>query len=291
MKDDESLNPADKINREKLESLKKCTLELESYRSNKLKLKCHTFFVPGWTSEDCAAWLKPYEEIPKKYKDYYWPVAHWIDEIIENKELAHYITFTDEETKSSPSFMELGGYLKRKVLDLAQDNPVNLVGHSMGGLDIRAAILDSVKPFLKVKNVITVGTPNNGNKFVNLLVKIKNYPEHWKKQCLSMHPDSEAIKSINSLESRLKLLNSIDKFYVFMGMRDMAVTKSPKLNKEGLATSLCEQKIMTIQTATAEHSGKDGITQDARISLPIIKILTGIKLRSSGNKGYIFQKS
>lgn len=280
------LNPAWELRRERLENLERCFSELESYKRNKLKLQYPVFFVPGWTSEDCTAWKVASPDIPKKFRKYYLPARYWIEEIISNKKQAHFITFTDKQTKSSPSFIELGKHLKRKVLRIANGCPINLVGHSMGGLDIRAAVLDSKKPFLKIKNVVTVGTPNNGERRIKFLLKIKKYSKHHKEQGLNMHPRSEVMKIMDSVESRIKLLRSVEKFYVFMGMQDSAVMKSPKLNKEGISNTLYKSKVKIIQTSSAKHSGEDGITQDPRIFLPIIKVLCGIRLRDNFNYGY-----
>lgn len=280
------LNPVKELRKRRLENLEKCFCELESYKKNKLKLQRPVFFVPGWTSESCTAWKDVSPDIPKKFKKYYLPARYWIEEIISNKKQAHFITFTDKQTKNSPSFIELGKHLKGKILRATNGRQINLVGHSMGGLDIRAAVLDSKKPFLKVKNIVTVGTPNNGERRVKILVRVKKYSKHHKEQCLNMHPRSEAMKMIDSPESRIKLLNSIERFYVFMGMRDLAVMKSPKLSKQGISSNFYKSKVKIIQTSSARHTGKDGITQDPRIFLPIIKVLCGIQLRDNFNYGY-----
>ena len=276
MRQKRSLSPVEELRREKLEKLEKCFAELETYKKNKLRLQCPVFFIPGWTGENCAAWKEPYPNIPKKFKKYYRPARHWIDEIIENKEQAHYVTFSDEESENSPSFIELGGYLKRKLLDLARDNPINLVGHSMGGLDIRSAIVDDAQPLLNVKNVVTVGAPNSGTfeagllrfKFIlNIVGKFKKFAEHHIGQARSLYSGSEPVNKINTRDNRIKMLNRIEKFYVLMGLRDSAVKGSPKLNKDGIPQELYEEKVKTIQTSSAEHSGKNGITQDPRLFL------------------------
>ncbi len=297
MKEEKSLDPAEELRKEKLEKLEKCFSELESHKPAKLKLLYPTFFVPGWTGENCAAWKEPYKDILKKYKKYYRSAKDWIEEIIDNKDDAHYITFSDEESENSPSFMELGKCLKKQLIDIAQNKPINLVGHSMGGLDIRASILDDGQPKLNVKSVITVGTPNNGTPeaglfgigFIRKFVERKFKPHHIA-QGHSMYSSGEFIKTINTIENRLKLLNSVDKFYVLMGLRDSVVKGSPKLNKDGIPEVLYEEKVKTIQTSSAEHSGKDGITQDPRLFLPVIKILCGIEMKDDYNYGYIYRK-
>jgi len=288
-----------KLRRERLEKLERCFQELKSYEFNKLKFQYPTFFVPGWTSEDCSAWKEPYNTISKKYKTYYRPIHQWVDEIIEDKGNAFYITFTEDESANSLDFIQLGRCLKKKIINVVGDSPVNLVGHSMGGLDIRAAILDDDEPKIRVKNVITVGTPNNGTgeaglfiiSFIKRLVqRIKKFKPHHIAQGISMFSKGEPIKMINSIANRIKMLNSLDIFYVFMGLKDAVVKGSPKLRKEGVPEELCH-KIKTIQTSSADHSGKDGITQDPRVILPILKILCGIEIKDDYNYGYIYRKT
>jgi hypothetical protein len=298
--EEQFLSPVEELNKDKLEGVIKCFSELEGYKQNKLNLQYPTFFVPGWTGENCAAWKEPYLDVPKQYKDYYRPIMQWINEIIENNSQAFYITFTEEETESSSSFLELGKYLKNKILTIVQDSPVNLVGHSMGGLDIRVAICDDEKTILNVKNVITVGTPNNGTPEAGLLGwrPIQKLVNHFKKmepyhikQGYNLYANSEPIKTINKVENRLKLLQRINKFYIFMGLLDSTVKGSPKLDKDGISEELYKEKVKTpLQTASAEHTGKAGITQDPRIVLPLIKILCGIELVDNFNYGYVFRK-
>lgn len=181
---------------------------------------------------------------------------------------------------------------------MVQNEPINLIGHSMGGLDIRAAILDDEEPGLNIKNVITVGTPNNGTgeaglfgirSIRDLFRRFKGLKPYQIAQGHSMFSKGKFIQSVNTLKNRLKLLNRIEKFYVFMGLRDAVVKGSPKLNLDGIVEDI-RKKVKVIQTSSADHSGKDGITQDPRIFLPIIKVLCGIELEDNFNYGYIYIK-
>ncbi len=295
MRPEDSLNAVEQLRKEKLENLKKCFSELEGYKHNKLKLQYPVFFVPGWTGENCDAWKKNYDGIPKEYQEYYHTAQFWIEEIVENKQLANFIDFTEAETSTSPSFMELGACLGKKILAINKSEPVNLVGHSMGGLDIRSAVINDDFPSLNVKNILTVGTPNNGTPEANLMHYefVQRIAKNFKKmktyhilQCCSMGSKSEAIKKINTKENRLKMFDRIEKFYVFMGLRDSTVKGSPKLDKKDIPEGLYENKVITIQTSSAEHTGKDGITQDPRIFLPLIRALCGIELKDDLNHGY-----
>ena len=290
-------NPAKDLRRAKLEALERCYNELESYKIAKLKLQYTTFFIPGWTGENCAAWKDPYDKIPEKYKAYYKPAKYWIGEIIENKDDAHFVNL-QEESKKSNSFIELGKQLKNRLFDLVKDSPINLVGHSMGGLDIRAAVIDTDSPKLNVKNVLTVGTPNNGTGEAGLfgigtlrkiIMQLKKFEPYHIAQGRSMFSKGKAIEFINSLDSRLRLLSNIDNFYVLMGLRDSVVKGSPKLDLSNVVRNMSE-KVKVIQTSSAEHSRGHGITQDPRLFLPTVKILCGIELEDNFNYGYINKK-
>lgn len=288
----EELNPVTQIQKTRLEQIKRCFDELKSYEQKKLRLDRPVFFVPGWCGKDCSAWLIQYKDAKGPDKEYSLPMKYWMDRIIENNDMAHFVTFTDEEEMSSPSFIELGVCLKKKVLSLFGSSPVDLVGHSMGGLGIRAAISDETAPALSVENVITLGTPNRGSRLSSRLVKTLPmlYSEHQKQQALSMHPTSSAMKFIDSIKERINMLGSIKKFYSFLGGKDLTVGRSPLLNEKDIPAKFYQQKVKKVDFLGANHTGDDGLTQDPRYILAVIKILCGIPLKSSPkNFGYIVQ--
>jgi len=303
MNDEKPIDATEQARQEKLKQLEKDFYELKSYQKKKLKFLYPTFFVPGWTSENCATWKYPYTpNKPNKfyethYSKYYRPMLDWINEVVDNKNDAHYITFSEQETSKSFDFVSLGKHLKNKVAELTKDSPVNLVGHSMGGLDIRAAILDNERPKLNIKNVITVGTPNNGESeswFLGFRIirewaqRFKGYTPYHIAQARSMFSKGPFIQSINSVENRLKLLNDVSSFYVFMGFRDFVVKGSPKLSVDGIDENL-RKKIKLFQIPFDEHTGEFEITQDPNTILPILKILCGIEIKDTLNRG-IFKK-
>jgi hypothetical protein len=302
-KPSKSTNPAEELRKEKLEALQKDFVELESYKKSKLTLQCPTFFVPGWTGEDCAAWktLPLDEKLPVfwRFKEFYHPAKRWIESIVSNSGDAHYVTFTDEESRRSKSFKDLGGILKDKIVSIAEGYPVNLVGHSMGGLDIRAAVLNDEKPVLNVKNLITVGTPNNGTTEAGLM-ELRTIRElagkfgkaaHHIEQCRNMGSNSLLIKEINTPQNLRKLLDRLETFYVLMGLRDMVVRKSPMLKKDRVPEDIYKEKVKLYQATSDEHSGKDSITQDPRMVLRIIRICCGNPVVEDWNRGYIFKKA
>ena len=299
MNDEKPIDATEQARKEKLAQLEKDFCELESYKSKKLKLLYPTFFVPDWTSETCATWKYPYA--PKKpnklyethYGKYYRPILGWINDVVDNKGYVHYVTFSEQETSTSFDFVSLGKYLKNQIVGLAKNSPVNLVGHSMGGLDIRAAILDNEEPKLSVKNVITVGTPNNGvaeswflgfRKIREWLQYFKGYTPYHIAQARSMFSKGPFIQLINSVENRLKLLNSVDRFYIFMGFRDFVVKGSPKLNVDGIDENL-RKKVKPFPIPFDGHMGEFEITQDPSTILPILKVLSGVEIKDNLNRG------
>ena len=73
-----------------------------------------------------------------------------------------------------------------------------------------------------------------------------------------------------------------------MGTRDMAVMKSARFNKKKIDKDLYAEKVEILEFGGARHTGKSGITHDARVILAIISILIGIEIpRPKYNYGYL----
>ena len=71
---------------------------LRELEKTKVILARDVFFVPGWTSENCAAWLSPYtkENIS---------IQEWAKRLIQNwQEKVHFVCFTEEESKICRNF-------------------------------------------------------------------------------------------------------------------------------------------------------------------------------------------
>lgn len=271
----------EKRKQQKQNALKKL-LEL---KQNKMELKRPVFFVPGWTDEGNACWQEPYQER-------YTPIKDWLTEIKINHNLAEYITFTDDESKNCNSFINFASIIKDKIWAKVDKNKIyDIVGHSMGGLDIVTAIADKENPLLNVNNCITVATPHRGSEWGEIAPKIKKYKPHHAIQCINLDPDQPPIKLINKLVARQALLNRINKLYCLMGTRDMTVMQSARFNKEGLDPELYKKKVEIIEIGGATHSQKYGITQDPRTILAIVSILLDLELvRPKYNYGYTYKK-
>lgn len=275
----------EEIRKQKRDAVKK----LEELAEDKIKLKRPVFFVPGWTDEDNTCWKTPYLKS-------YTPIKEWISRMAKNSNLAEYITFTEKQSEKCKSFFDFADILKDKIWSkIGKRRKFDIVGHSMGGLDAVAAILDESEPLLNVNNLISVATPHKGSQFgelnalVNKIIRKDEY--HHIVQAINLDPDQPFIKSIDKSEARETILKRVKKLYCFFGTRDTVVWKIGKYNKEDLDPEFYKKKVEIVEFYGASHSGKDGITQDPRDMLAIIHVLLDIELEKPNyNYGYIFKR-
>ncbi|MCX5696000.1 MAG: hypothetical protein NTW18_05045 [Candidatus Omnitrophica bacterium] len=253
--------------------------KLSQFSLQKLTLKRPVFFVPGWTDEDNTWWTVSNKKFGISIKE-------WFSGIFKNCDLVEYVTFSDDESKRCKSFLDFGVILKNKILSkIEESQDFDLVGHSMGGLDAVAAVIDDVSPLLKVNSLITVATPHEGRELADLLPKLKKGELHHMMQCVNLDPDQFPIKYINEIGTREKLLNRVKKLYCFAGTIDLAVMRSAKYNKEGLDPDFYKSKVEIIEVSGASHTEKNGITLDPRTTLAIAYVLLGIEIKFGLNYG------
>ncbi len=257
--------------------------ELDAFAREKIELKRPVFFVPGWTDESGMCWKIAYRKGDI-------PIKNWIEKIAGNHNIAEYITFTEKESKRCMNFFDFADILKERIWQkIKQKEKIDIVGYSMGGLNSVSAVIDDDKPLLNVHNLLTIATPHQGTQFGGIAYLIKKYDLHIASQCLNFDPDYPLIKIINKLEARQTLLKRINKLYCLLGTHDRAVGIGGRYKQKGLNPELYKRKVEVIRVSGATHSQKDGITQDPRAVLAVIKILVGIKLdQHKGNQGYIY---
>ena len=255
--------------------------KLEEFVKSKIFLKRPVFFVPGWTDESCECWKKSDNNIC---------IKDWIAKICSNPEEVRYINF-EKETSQCKSFLDFGEVVKNEIWNyIGKDKEFDIVGHSMGGLDIRAAITQN-EQLMNTRNCLTVATPHQGDNFggvdawlrkipwvKSLWNTIKKETSYQVEQVKGLDPDYEPIKIINKVDNKTAFLEKIGQLYEFKGTMDFTVKGSAYLSESGIDPELCKRKINKVEIDGADHTGKTGITQDPRAIFAIIKILVGIKL-------------
>lgn len=117
------------------------------------------------------------------------------------------------------------------------------VGHSMGGLDSVAAIIDNEEPLLNANDLITVATPHQGSELGEIGPIFRKYKLHHASQCINLDPDQLPIKLINKLGTRQLLLSRVNKLYCLMGTRDQAVMRSARYNKKDLEQNFTKRRL------------------------------------------------
>ena len=283
-----------RMQKERERALRNCYDELKSFESKKLTLIKPTFFIPGWTGEDAKTWYEdPYPD------EFYKPVEYWLERIITNRDFAKRVTLEKESRESSDIF-QFGEKLKERLLNQGYKDKINLVGHSMGGLVARAAVYCNTGDPLQVHDFITLGTPNRGafisklfyfDWFVDLFQKkVRPLMSQHVSQAQSMAMNSPDIKRLNNADCWRVVNERIERFLIFMGLKDITVQNSPKLRLEEVPKEIYQTKFQIYQTSGTEHSGRFSITRDPRVLLPIIKSLCGIELKDNLNYGFIVRK-
>ncbi len=219
------------------------------------------FFVPGWTDNAGHCWD---------------PLKKLVPQILTNPSHVTFINF-EAESKNCQSFLDFGEYLKKKVKALVRGvEKYDLVGHSMGGLDIRAAITQGKDALTSCSTCITVATPHRGDNFggvqysssknfflrrlINFFHPVKDYELV---QGRNLDPDHAPIQLINTLENRRLFLERIERLYQLKGTQDFLVKGSAIMDKTGVET-LYAKKSREYTVGGANHSGDIGIPQDIR---------------------------
>jgi len=274
---------------DKESEIQNTVMKFNELKQNKVVLNYPVFFVPGWTDEGCGWWKKS-----DTAKD---TMEGWLNDVAANSIQATFVDFK-AETSQCNSFIDFGEVLKKKIWDkIGKNQPFDLVGHSMGGLDIRAAITQGEDPLLNCRCCISVATPQQGDNFggfSNTLMKLfpklakqRGMASYQVEQMKNLDPDYPPIKILNTLDNRKVFFERIGKFYEMKGTRDFVVKGSAFMDKTGIE-ALYQKKAEEIPVTGCEHTGGLGITQDPRTILVIIYILCNIELDIGGGNCGVF---
>ncbi|GEM_PF-1656971 len=257
--------------------------KLGSLAGQSISLKRHVFFVPGWAGEEGQAWKGYDKPVLKGHGS----IKSWMDKIVKNPDKVTYVSylnFSQQESANSRSFFDFAEILKARVrTHAAMDEPVDLIGHSMGGLDILAAITQGKDALRNVENCVAVASPLRGivySQFVRLADQLfpgmKWEPYHYV-QVRNLATTCAAIRKINSLENRVKFLSRVKAFYHVEGTQDPTIMRSARLRTEVLPKHL-KAKIEQLVIEGASHSGAAGITHDPRTVLYLLSIIADIPI-------------
>ena len=247
-------------------------VQLKVWTQKPVALKRPVFFVPGWTDEICKGWTIPYTRLNTSMED-------WSEKIFSNPGLAYFINFSKEDSLSCDSFLDFSKILRDRVRRLLGANKTfDILGHSMGGLDVRAAIIDDKDPLLGVNNCFLVATPNEGSQWgdickAHFIRDPRNLTDAQVSQGVNMDPDHPMIQAINHIELKRQFLKNINKLYTIRGWKDTAVFSSSRFTYPGMEAEF-PGKVTEINYDGTSHTGRNGITQDPRVVADVVRVLT-----------------
>jgi pimeloyl-ACP methyl ester carboxylesterase len=263
---------------------------LREWCGRPLTLRRRVYFVPGFTDEGgLSCWGAA------GGRDLCF--ANQLPEVCANPELA---TFVDFKANGAPpryeNFIRFGAHLARLV---AQDRvaagpatdaaEVDIVCHSMGGLDALAAIalLDDypeldVPPLACVRNVITFDTPflgfaAAGNPLLGKLKRMQRPDEPWlTSQLLAMETDSLRIAEV--AQARDGFLARVQAFWPrgadnTAGLLEVPHESASFGEPEEFAQASRERYRGYRAWEDTSHSGTRGLTRDPRAMVEALEIL------------------
>ena len=260
--------------------------KLNAFKINKIHLKRPVFFVSGWCDEACTWWVGPKEDVSG--------IAQWIKQIVDNPHQASFINF-DSITSQCQSFLNFGNILKNNIWTaIGRNQEFDLVGYSMGGLVVRAALTQG-DPLMNCQNCVTADAPHQGDDFGGIIKALETYAPHLmaekdnmplyhQQQVENMDPNSQPMQLINNLENKKLFLERVNKFYQFKGTRDYVVMDSCFMDLTNLG-ELYIQKVTSIPVEGCGHVGANGVTIDIRTILATVYMLLGIDFPLASNHG------
>ena len=281
------------------------------------KLSRDLYLVHGWGDEANVCWMYSYMETGKdRDKNWKYTFLDWAQEkILNHNERVHYIKLVDNEDDVDVSydkwgkiqailhkneqydktyyfvnFFQFAELLKEKIDESKKTPQIDVLCHSMGGLDTVAAIginpeddaMDAiVTEYLDcVNKLITVSTPHRGspaadladNKVAKLILRENEYISLQGK---NMSPKLPFIQKVNDLKIRKRLMNRISELHIFGGGSDIVVP-SPyyKFDTKGLSRDAVSKIVEYGSLTLAAHSQVMGITQDPRLLCKVFEILS-----------------
>ena len=254
-------------------------------------LSRRVYFVPGFTDESgLSCWGD--DGLDKLC------FATEVPEVCGNPGRATFVRFDgDGEPPPYEDFIRFGAHLARLVeADRAAAGPaadgeeVDLVCHSMGGLDALAAIalLDDhpglgAPPLLRVRNLVTFDTPFLGfaaarNPLYGKLKRMQRPDEPWlMSQLLAM--DARSLRIIEAAGARDRFLSRVGAFWPrgadnTGGLIEVPHESASFGEPEDFAAAHRDRYRGYRAWEDTSHSGAKGLTRDPRAIVEALTILT-----------------
>lgn len=258
------------IEKEKSDAL----AQLKSWTQKPVALKRPVFFVPGWTDDINKGWTIPYTKSNISMEE-------WGDRIFSNPNWAYYLNFSKADSEACDSFLDYSKILRERVRRLlGKSEDFDILGHSMGGLTVRAAVIDDEDPLLGVNHCVLVAVPNEGSEWgglckAHVIRDPRKLTDAQVTQGVNMDPDHAIIRSINTIELKRLFLKNINRLYTIRGWKDTAVFSSSRFQYKGMEGEF-PGKATEINYDGTSHTGRNGITQDVRVIADVVRVLVGL---------------
>jgi hypothetical protein len=273
---------------------------LKECENDKVVLTRRVFFVPGWATEKSCLWINPFS--PENIS-----MSQWVERIVDNYEKkVHFLRFSRKESDNCVSFECFGKLLYSKIKPFLadKDEVFDMVGYSMGGLDICSSVISGDIPSRCVGKIITLGSPFRGDKWAEvledfnvfswflfgswlliryLIYKLGGYTEANVYQLESLRPRGRYIKDLNTKEHRLRLLSEVEKLYILYSKNDKFVGNDARFDRKSIPEDFLKEKLEEISFEGTIHYGTMGLSQDPRVLLNVLEILSGRKIYKGGD--------
>ena len=297
-------------------SLQKTDARAQLKKLAPLHLARPVFFVPGWSDQACLCWTEPYTEAGiDRRAGWEYTIQDWVEEVVDpaDRLKVYYVKLVEDDKNllierfsrgtnqgkiqsvdwsRDPSaqyenFFKFAELLKRKIRDVGAAD-YDLIGHSMGGLDIIAAtLLDrghdpepevqrfiTSDPLAGVNTIMTVATPFRGSPLASFVERNHlddilrlNWSDGIRKQAEAMFPQSPFIQIITDPSREARLITRVKgSIHTFGSENDPATPNQARMIDGAINHPAGGFEL-------ARHSMIMGITQDPRLALAIFTIL------------------
>jgi pimeloyl-ACP methyl ester carboxylesterase len=250
-------------------------------QKGKLTLQRTLYLVPGFEDETAGCWLKGPNAIgdiwgPSVFTNWQMAVASRDKANTAKWKWANVRVLDFDAAVIRPSFLTFADVVRAAINEDYPDDQSSMgefdvVGHSMGGLDAFAALVDDVDPNRSVPvppaeriarafNFVSMDTPYRG--IPNWKARLKMTAQGKEAQCTAMAPDSPELKLLDAAASRLVDRAIRITTYGVDSVAQVEVISGDLYADAGrFAQERHAADYRFFQIPGASHSGPQGITQ------------------------------